>query len=1187
MKIFIFSLLFISLSFHSLAQQAFFPYTVIDNTFGVENPNQTKLADIDSDGDLDIFLQSNSFSNLTWLPNIDGEGNYGTGNVVAQENVGSVQSSDIGDINGDGHVDILRGSTTVDRIDWDANDGTGVFSTLTTVDEDITNPRILILTDIDGDSDLDILVYYYEGANRFGWFENLDGLGNFGEVNEIGFDGGSSNRIRMVTADIDGDSDMDLLVSNSSTSTVFWYENLDGMGSFSNLKLIDDTQTSSMSSVLLSDIDGDSDLDLLISVDLLTSQDEDLIVAYENLDGNGNFGASTIVSNIFNSPKHMNAVDLDTDGDQDLVIANTEGKNTIWLPNDGNGNFGPAIIFEEYVFSPSHISIADIDSNGTPDIISTAYSEDTVTTYKNLDGQGTLEPGVIVNSTIQDPTKVVLADLDGDGDNDIANISHNKVSWYENLDGLGTYGQQNVLVGNVFVGRFLEAVDFDNDGDLDLMYGYDEVVSWVENLDGAGNFSERQALHIAGGTNSDITFMDVDNDLDLDYVRLSSLSLIWHENINSALENLGNTILSNISLDLGQINKIDVNGDGFIDLVGSTSGDNQLIWIPNQGDGTFGAFQVIDTDQPNIRRAGIKAADIDGDSDLDIVSGSPDNNTVLWYENLDGLGAFGDANEISTTISMNKVLEVFDSDSDGDPDIIVSDLLTNTVQFIENIDWGSSFAEPIELFGTDLTFTSSLAFGELNGDFKQDLAISNTQDGSILWYENLGVLSNVISGNVAIDLDSNGCDPGDPDMQNLLIKTENETHSFSTVTNANGDYSISVTEGTFTTQINSSLPTHFSSEPESHVSEFVGINNAEVKDFCVVATETIEDISIGFFPITDARPGFEAVYELVYSNIGTVIVDGDIELNFDDVRLEYSESSEPVASSSTGQITFDYTNLQPFETRTIQITFSVAPPPTTQIDDPLIFSGQINPVSNDINPEDNSFNYTQIVIGSFDPNDILVLEGPQVHIDDADDYLHYIIRFQNTGTASAINVRVLNELDMNLDWDSFQLLNTSHESRVEITEGNTMQFIFDDINLPDAKTDEEGSKGHIQYKIKPMSPVSVGDQVSNNAQIYFDFNEFILTNTVTTTYVEQLGVESFREEIIYIYPNPVENKLFIIGVSNYSKISIYDLPGHKIMEQKIVQDSVSLNVEHISRGVYFLKFENNNGNFEIRRLIKK
>ena len=80
--------------------------------------------------------------------------------------------------------------------------------------------------------------------------------------------------------------------------------------------------------------------------------------------------------------------------------------------------------------------------------------------------------------------------------------------------------------------------------------------------------------------------------------------------------------------------------------------------------------------------------------------------------------------------------------------------------------------------------------------------------------------------------------------------------------------------------------------------------------------------------------------------------------------------------------------------------------PPVNINDELVFTSTINPISGDETASDNVFNLNQIVVGSYDPNDKTCLEGTTISPTKIGDYLHYLIRFQNSGTAPATNIVV-------------------------------------------------------------------------------------------------------------------------------------------------------------------------------------
>jgi len=276
--------------------------------------------------------------------------------------------------------------------------------------------------------------------------------------------------------------------------------------------------------------------------------------------------------------------------------------------------------------------------------------------------------------------------------------------------------------------------------------------------------------------------------------------------------------------------------------------------------------------------------------------------------------------------------------------------------------------------------------------------------------------------------------------------------------------------------------------------------------------------------------------------------------------------------------------LLPFESRTIDISFNTLPPPTNESGDELWFTSQVMPDANDISPEDNVYTLLQIIVNSQDPNDKLVTQGAEIYQAEVGNYLDYIVRFQNIGSASAINVRVDDELSANLDWDTFRILSTSHEYRLEIIDGNQVSFIFDGINLPSVNTDPEGSNGYIAFQVRSLETLTVGDSVENSANIFFDFNPPIETNTVTTIVVENLGVTELPlDQLIEVYPNPVSEELRIQladGV-HLHQVTLYSMLG----ESLIFSSEKSIDVSSFSEGIYFLRIQTSEGTI-IKKVIK-
>lgn len=446
---------------------------------------------------------------------------------------------------------------------------------------------------------------------------------------------------------------------------------------------------------------------------------------------------------------------------------------------------------------------------------------------------------------------------------------------------------------------------------------------------------------------------------------------------------------------------------------------------------------------------------------------------------------------------------------------------------------------------------------------------------------------NEIEGKVTVDFDLDGCDSGDITYQNLLVRVYNsDDNFFSTYTNSDGLYNHLVTEGDYNTFL-FTLPSYFVSDPYLQSASFSDLGNTEVIDFCVTPNAVVDDLNVVLIPINEARPGFDASYELVYQNVGTTVISGSVSLTFDDSKQSFVSSIPSEDSSTSNNVNYDYINLQPLETRSVIITMNTFTPPTVNGDDVLAFTANIEPMASDNTPEDNSYEFAQIVVNSYDPNDITCMQGAEILQEQADGYLVYKIRFQNTGTASAINVEITHELDEKFNQNTLLPIASSHDFTTRVTTSRSVEFVFENINLPAQQDDDAGSNGFVAFKIKPLNNVVVGDVFNAQASIYFDFNLPIITNIASTEIVDTLTNSefTFNNNSIKLYPNPT-NKTFLLKTSNelqVKMVSVFSLKGELLFESFSKNDIY--NIEYLSSGVYLLKITTNKGVFN-KRLLK-
>ncbi|PZW43908.1 putative secreted protein (Por secretion system target) [Mesonia algae] len=443
---------------------------------------------------------------------------------------------------------------------------------------------------------------------------------------------------------------------------------------------------------------------------------------------------------------------------------------------------------------------------------------------------------------------------------------------------------------------------------------------------------------------------------------------------------------------------------------------------------------------------------------------------------------------------------------------------------------------------------------------------------------------NSIIGTIAYDENNDGCDPNDAAISGFMVNANDGSDDLLSYS-INGNYELGTVGTNFTVSV-VNYPSYFSASPASQQVTFNN-SNTEVADFCVTANQTMEDLNVVFIPTSEARPGFEADYQLVIENLGTqTVTNATVTLDFDDTMQSFVNASVTPTSTTTNQLTFDIANLQPLTFQTVDITMQTFQPPTVNGDDILSFTASVSPSTNDFTPTDNTFVYDQTVVNSYDPNDKQVLQGEEIKIDDADEYLNYLIRFQNTGTASAINVRILDTLHPKLDYSTLRPVNASHNYRIEVTNENEVEFIFDGINLPDENTNEPASHGFVAYKIKPKSGVAVGDFITGDANIYFDFNAPIITNMVSTEIIDNLSTSNYDlANNINIYPNPTKDILYIEVKNNQEieQLKIYNLSGLELINVK--ESKQQLHLESLSAGVYFLQIQTNLGTVN-KRFIK-
>jgi Leucine-rich repeat (LRR) protein len=436
-----------------------------------------------------------------------------------------------------------------------------------------------------------------------------------------------------------------------------------------------------------------------------------------------------------------------------------------------------------------------------------------------------------------------------------------------------------------------------------------------------------------------------------------------------------------------------------------------------------------------------------------------------------------------------------------------------------------------------------------------------------------------IQGNNRYDEDNNGCSPTDINYPNLKLSFTDGTNTGNLIPDATGTYHYDMQAGTQTVTPTLENPAYFMVSPTSATVNFPTATSPSIQDFCITANGSHNDLEVTILPIGNARPGFDAHYQIIYKNKGTATQSGTVGLTYDSSVSSYVSAIPTVTSQATNNLSWSFSNLLPFETREIGVTLNINSPtatPPVNLGDVLNYKATVAGLT-DETPNDNTSSLNQTVVNALDPNDKTCVEGTTVSPSMVGQYVHYIIHFENDGTANAQNIVVKDMIDTTkFDVSSLVPLIGSANFTTRITNTNQVEFIFQNINLPFAAGT---NGGYVAFKIKTLPSLVVGDTFSNTANIYFDYNYPIVTNTATTT-IAALATQDFDFGTYFsVYPIPAKQVLNLETKATITvkSISVYNMLGQVVTIIPNAESVSSIDVSNLKTGTYFIKVNSDKG----------
>ncbi len=719
------------------------------------NYGASDFSDVDGDGDLDLFmLGSSEFSGT--VANLylnDGAGNFTNSSNTFQTDDGRT-SVTFGDVNNDGAPDVLVAGGYLYL-----NDGSGNF-TLSSQSFLELNYSSSAFADVDNDGDLDVFITGRNSLNdpTSDLYLN-DGNGDFTLSGEVftAVDFGDA-----AFSDVDNDGDLDLAVVGSNTSTVYLN---DGTGAFDSGSSAGLT-ASSNTSIAFADANDDGYSDVLI-----TGNGGRVTTLYFN-DQDGTFTSSgNSFTGVTNGDGEFG--DVDGDGDQDILVTGLDAisvRRTLLYENDGSGSYTLVNTSLESA-AESSVDFADIDGDGDLDIlvhgrgdsgfVGNLYKNEgaEIQTYTTKVTPEAAAPGASIqvygsgfNSSTQvyiggvqatvesaQSTKLTVTvpsmntgihDLIVQTDGDVAEYSgkftviKEQPAYFEFAESFDNGNSSS----NISV-----SLDLDGDSDYDVLENYSlgggvyELIPLIN--DGTGSFT--YGTSIANTSIVEQTAGDFNGDGFEDLVYFTSLgsdSLIFLPSNGDATFGAKIPITGTTSTFFSyHMEAADVNSDGNLDLLGGNLGSGALSWFAGNGDGTFGTEQTIITGSSLIYDFTLSDLDLDGD--LDVITGQ--NGILNWFEN-DGTGSFTLVASLGS--SSYRTVATSYVNQDAYPDIITA---TSSATYYLINNGNSTFGSQIAISSQSGNgITDELEVFDFDGDGDEDILGSNSSN--LFWIEKTG-----------------------------------------------------------------------------------------------------------------------------------------------------------------------------------------------------------------------------------------------------------------------------------------------------------------------------------------------------------------------------------------------------------------------------------------------------------------
>ncbi len=647
-------------------------------------PTSVAAGDFNLDGKPDLAVTNQNGVSILL--------NAGTGAfqaAISYTIAGNPQSVAVGDFNGDGKPDLAVVSQGSGMVSILLGNGNGSFQTGASYAAG-TNPRIVVVADLNGDGKYDLAIADSGTATGSG-VSVLLGNGN-GTFQAATFTAAGSVSLSLTVGDFNGDGKPDIAIANEGSDNISVLLG-NGNGTFApavNYDLDLPGQSVSPTSIVAGDFDRDGKLDLAVATPNVKN------VAVLLGVGDGRFRTALHYAlddpNVVNDTNVLRTVDLNGDGNMDLVMANLSSNHVTVLLGAGDGTFPNANSYAAGP-QPTSIAIADFNGDGRPDIAASDSALDGVVTILFGTGSGTLQAAPLYRSG-SIPALFAIGDLNGDGKLDLITASHLTPT-------AGGIGSGVAMLGN-----------------------------------GDGSF-QAPAIWSTTGVNA-VALADLNGDGKLDLVATNPTP--GNGNVAVYLGKGDGTFQSPVTLTAGTTPQAvaiaDLNGDGKPDLVVTNRNSSNISVLLGNVNGTFQAavnYNVPTTGTPDA----VAVGDFNGDGKLDVavaISGINASTVAILLGNGNGTLQAQLPTPIGFHSSATLSIVAADFNGDGRADLAVTEGATLSLLIASG---GGAFLTPVTspLVGPGNAINGTITTGDFNGDGKPDL-VTTSRDGLAIFIGN-------------------------------------------------------------------------------------------------------------------------------------------------------------------------------------------------------------------------------------------------------------------------------------------------------------------------------------------------------------------------------------------------------------------------------------------------------------------